>query len=202
MEIHFNKDFVRDRCAHREYEFQIDSSRSKGYRLPIVFRITARTFIYSNWILIRVSINATHVDSTSCAITGTGSSNAQATSSRRKKVPGCWFVDSRVQSMSCSAFQERPKICITDFRHELMSIGSLQRGRKLVIVSNFRDQVAIWKYFGADSTYISLVSLPISRDGWDWKRCIVFSPSVLFSSFLSFCWLVRFSSKYSTNFDR
>jgi len=111
-------------------------------------------------------------------------------------------VDLRVQSMSCSAFQERPKICITDFRHELMSIGSLQRGRKLVIVSNFRDQVAIWKYFGADSTYISLVSLPISRDGWDWKRCIVFSPSVLFSSFLSFCWLVRFFSKYSTNFDR
>lgn len=155
--------------AQREYEFQIDSSRSKGYRLPIVFRITARTFIYSNWILIRVSINATHVDSTSCAITGTGSWNAQAKSKKRFTLIRA-HNQCHVQhhSETCPKMYHRfatrvdvdrislTKVIWTKVGHCIQFSGSDRSG-------NISVQVPP----------IHLASLPISWNRWDWKEYTV-----------------------------
>lgn len=180
--------------------------RSKGYRLPIVFRITVRTFIYSNWILIWVSINATHAGSVvrnyryrvfECS--------SECRASGRKKILGCRRF-ARTINVMFSVVENR---YITDLRHEPYEFSDASRrrsdlsnadeSRPLYPIFGIRS---VWKYFSAE-----LANLSISWDRWDWERYTIFSVFPLHSFysllFFSFCRLLRYYlfSKHSMNFD-
>lgn len=149
--------------------------RSGGYRLPIVFGITVRTFIYSNWILIWDSINATHVGGVvrnyrhrvfECS--------SECRASGRKMILGCRRF-ARTINVMFSVVESRyiyhrfatRAVWIGDASRCQSDLSNADKSRPLYPIFGIRS---VWKYFGAE-----LTNLSISWDKWDWERYTVFS---------------------------
>lgn len=172
------------------------SDWSRGYRLPIVFRITyIRTFIYSNWILIWVSINATHVGGVvrnyryrvfECS--------SECRASRRKKILGCrWFA---IINVMFSVLESR---YITDLRHEPYESATRVDADRISLT---RTKVGHCIQFSGSeqSGNISLRSSPIYlyRETGEIEKDIPSSPSFLsIRSILFFSFILSITSLLS-----